>query len=63
MALGRLVPRSGKDSVDRPFNVLIFGSDPVNTLKFSELPVLLVYCDPGNVFPCCFFPYVDLLVL
>ena len=54
------IPRSGKDSADMPFNVLIFfGSGPVDNLKFFGSPILLVYYDPGNVLPCCFFPYLD----
>lgn len=35
MVLGRLIPRSGKDSVDSPFKILIFGLGPVDNLKFS----------------------------
>ena len=59
-ALQRLIPRPGEDSVDRPFNVIIFGLSLVDNLKFFGSPVLLVYYDPGNVSPCCFSPYVEL---
>ena len=44
IALGSLIPRSGKDSVDMLLMVLIFGSVPVN-LKFCGSSVLLVYHD------------------
>ena len=27
--------------------------------RFSGLLVLLVYYDPGNIFPCCLFPYLE----
>lgn len=59
--LGRLIPWSREDSVAGPLNVLICcGLDPVDHLKFSGSPVLLVCCDPGNVFPRCFFPDLEL---
>ena len=58
--LGRLILRSGKNSVYRPLNVLIFGLSPVYNLKLSRSPVLLVYYELGNVFPCCFFLYLQL---
>lgn len=46
---GRCIPRSGKDSVDRPLNVLIFlGLGPADNLKVSGSCVLLVCYDPGN---------------
>ena len=61
MVLERLTPRSAEESVPNPLNVLIFGLDPVNNLKFSGLLVLLVYYDPGNVFLYCFFPWLKLL--
>ena len=56
---GRLISRLDKDSVDRPLNVLIFRSGLVDNLKFYGSPVLLVYYDVGNVFLCCFFPYLE----
>ena len=64
-SLGRLIPTSDEDSIDRPFNAPItnpiyFGLGPVDNLKFSGLPLLLVCYDPGNVFLCCFFPYLEL---
>ena len=61
LVLGRFIPRSGKDSVAMPLKVLISGLGPVDNLKFSGSPVLLIYYDPRNVFPCCFFPYLLLL--
>ena len=57
--LRKLVPRWGKDSVDRPLSVLIFRSGPAGNLKFIALPILPVYYDVGNSFPCCFFPYQE----
>lgn len=57
MALERLMCRSGKDSADRPAT---FGSGPVDNLKFSGVPVSLVYYDPGDVFPCRLFPCLKL---
>ena len=51
MVLGRLIPRSGKDSVAVPLKVLISGLGPVSKLKDSLDPVLLIYYDLGNVFP------------
>ena len=39
MALVSILPRSRKDFVDRPLNVLIFGSGPIDNLKLSELPL------------------------
>ena len=33
--LGRLIPRSGEDSTNRPFNVLI-GSGPIDNPKFLD---------------------------
>ena len=34
-----ILPRLHKDFVDRPLNVLIFGSGPIDNLKLSELPL------------------------
>ena len=51
MALESCIPRSDKDFIDRPLNMLYFGLSPVDNLKFSGSPVLLVYYDPGNIFP------------
>ena len=61
MVLGRLIPSSGKDSVDKLLNVLrsFLGAGPVDNLKFSGSLVLLVYYDRGKVFHCCFFPYLE----
>ena len=36
------------------------GTAAVDNLKFSGSPVLLAYYDPENVFPCFFFPYLEL---
>ena len=41
--------------------MLIFlGLGPADNLKVSGSCVLLVCYDPGNVFPCSFFPYLEL---
>ena len=38
VALVSILPRSCKDFVDRPLNVLISGSGPIDNLKSSDLP-------------------------
>ena len=48
--------------MDRPLNVLISALGPVDNLKFSGVPVSLVYYDPGDVFPCRLFPYLNCTV-
>lgn len=60
MTLGRLIPRLGEDSVDISLNVLIFTLGPFDSLIFCGWPVLLVCYNPGNVFPCYFFPYLEM---
>ena len=54
---GRLIPDQAKIFVDMPLQVLISRLGPV--IRFSGSSVLLVYYDPGNVFPSCFFPYLE----
>ena len=36
--------------------MLIFRLGPVDSLKLSGSPILLVYYDLGKIFPCSFFP-------
>ena len=51
VVLGRLIPRSVKNYVDRLLNVLSFGLSTVDNLKFSGSSVLLVvYYGPGSIF-------------
>ena len=45
------------------YSCAIFGQATVDDLKFSGLSALLVYYDPGNVFPDCFFPHLRVSLL
>ena len=48
--VGMLLPDQVKLCVDMVLQVLISGLGPVSKLKDSLDPVLLIYCNLGNVF-------------